>query len=78
MARPCGRALAKYSGFGLKEGTLIEMMGKPPLAPRQGSALSEAWFPYARASARITFKVGVAGWDTCPLRFSLALQAFFS
>src|ERR1700733_1181274 len=24
-----------------------------PLAPRQGSALSEAWFPYLRASARL-------------------------
>src|SRR5258708_1736193 len=28
-----------------------KIMGRP-LAPRQGRALSEAWFPYSRASAR--------------------------
>jgi hypothetical protein len=37
-----------------------EDCGKP-LAPRQGGALSEVWFPYWRASARMTFRVGVAG-----------------
>jgi hypothetical protein len=31
-----------------------------PLAPRQGGALSEVWFPYSRASARKTFRVSVA------------------
>src|ERR1700737_4235284 len=29
-----------------------KIMGSP-LAPRQGSALSEAWFPHSRASARL-------------------------
>ncbi len=37
-----------------------EDCGKP-LAPRQGSALSEAWFPYACASAHMIYRVGVAG-----------------
>jgi hypothetical protein len=30
-----------------------KIMGRP-LAPRQGSALSEVWFPYSRAQARMT------------------------
>jgi hypothetical protein len=37
-----------------------EDCGKP-LAPRQGSALSEVWFPYACASAHMTSREGVAG-----------------
>ena len=32
-----------------------------PLSPRQGSALSEVWFPYSRATVRRTFREGVAG-----------------
>jgi len=31
------------------------------LAPRQGSALSEAWFPYSCASAHMIYRKGVAG-----------------
>ena len=41
-------------------------MGRP-LAPRQGSALSEAWFPYSCASAHMTYREGVAGRNV-PLR----------
>ena len=38
------------------------------LAPRQGRALSEAWFPYACASAHMIYRVGVAGGKG-PLRW---------
>ena len=37
-----------------------EDCGKP-LAPRQGGALSEAWFPYSCASAHMISRVSVAG-----------------
>ncbi len=31
------------------------------LAPREGSALRKAWFPYSRSSERMNYRVGVAG-----------------
>jgi len=39
-----------------------KIMGRP-LAPRQGSALSEAWFPYSRAS-HASFQGRCCGQDT--------------
>src|SRR3979490_1238763 len=50
-----------------------KIMGRP-LAPRQGRALSEVWFPYLRAAQELSGAALRAG--TGPPRFSLACLGF--